>query len=477
MVELHGGSIRVDSEVGKGSTFAFTIPASEGKPESTALDSDLAQVRDIETVETAVTQIETDSKDSDINVLVVDDEPVNRQVLVNHLSFVNYRVTQAFNGEEALKAIDSADTFDLVLLDIMMPKMSGYEVCQKIRETYLPGELPVIMVTAKNQVTDLVEGFSCGANDYIAKPFSKDELLMRMKTQLNLSKINTAYGRFVPHEFLRFLGKESIIDVKLGDNVEMEMTIFVSDIRQFTTLSEKMTPEENFQFINDYLEKVSPIVRDHHGFVDRYSGDAIMALFPQEAEDALRAAIATLKLLTALNTERKKKKEAPIQIGIGLHTGSLMLGIVGELERAQGDIFSDAVNLANRIEGLSKLYGVSIVVSEQTLTRLKDAEQYHRRFLGKVQVKGKDESVSVFEIYNGDPEQTIEFKLKTKVDFEQGLVYYFDRKFAEASVCFKNVLEANADDKTAKLYLERSAQLMVQSVPDHWEGVEAMDHK
>ena len=202
-----------------------------------------------------------------------------------------------------------------------------------------------------------------------------------------------------------------------------------------------------------------------------------MALFPQEAEDALRAAIATLKLLTALNTERKEKQEPPIQIGIGLHTGSLMLGIVGELERAQGDIFSDAVNLANRIEGLSKLYGVSIVVSEQTLSRLKDAEQYQRRFLGKVQVKGKEDSVSVFEIYDGDPEQTIEFKLETKVDFEQGLVYYFDRKFAEASVCFKNVLEANADDKTAKLYLERSAQFMVQSVPDDWEGVEAVDHK
>ena len=130
-----------------------------------------------------------------------------------------------------------------------------------------------------------------------------------MKTQLNLSKINTAYGRFVPQEFLRYLNRDSIIDVKLGDNVEMEMTIFVSDIRSFTTLSEKMTPEENFAFINDYLAKASPIIRQHGGLVDRYSGDAIMALFPQQAEDALKSAIATLKLLAAQNAVRQKRKE------------------------------------------------------------------------------------------------------------------------------------------------------------------------
>ncbi len=157
--------------------------------------------------------------------------------------------------------------------------------------------------------------------------------------------------------------------------------------------------------------------------------------------------------------------------------GFMWFGIVGEKQRAQGDIFSDAVNLANRIEGLSKLYGVSIVISEQTLSRLKDAEQYQRRFLGKVQVKGKEDSVSVFEIYDGDSEQVIEQKLKTKSDFEEGLSLYFDKKFAEAATPFNKVLEVNPGDKTAKLYLERSAQFMVQGVPDDWEGVEAVETK
>ncbi|MFQ5753598.1 MAG: adenylate/guanylate cyclase domain-containing protein, partial [bacterium] len=161
----------------------------------------------------------------------------------------------------------------------------------------------------------------------------------------------------------------------------------------------------------------------------------------------------------------------------GLHTGSVMLGIVGEKERTQGDIFSDAVNLTNRIEGLSKLYGVSIVISEQTLSCLPDANDYHQRFLGKVQVKGKKESVSVFEIYDGATEQAIELKLKTKADFEDGLHRYFAKDFTNASVCFKKVLDVNPDDKTAKLYLERSAQFMVQGVAEAWEGIETMASK
>lgn len=103
---------------------------------------------------------------------------------------INYGVTQALNGRDALRLIETGNKFDLVLLDIMMPRMSGYEVSRKIREKYLPSELPVIMLTAKNQVSDLVEGFSCGANDYLAKPLSKNELLARIKTHLNLLKID-----------------------------------------------------------------------------------------------------------------------------------------------------------------------------------------------------------------------------------------------------------------------------------------------
>ena len=222
----------------------------------------------------------------------------------------------------------------------------------------------------------------------------------------------------------------------------------------------------------------------------RYTEYAIMALFPQNAEDAVQAAIATLQRLrqngvvgtwlrpVSTETERSGAGHAAsLQIGVGLHTGNLMLGIVGEKERMQGDIFSDAVNLTSRIEGLSKLYGVSIVVSENTLSLMPHRDSYHTRFLGKIQVVGKREFVPLFEIYDGDPAEIIELKLKTKADFEEGLHLYFAKEFAEAAPRFKNVLKTNSDDKTAKLYLERSAQFMVQGVPEEWEGVEAVESK
>jgi two-component system sensor histidine kinase ChiS len=267
------------------------------------------------------------------------------------------------------------------------------------------------------------------------------------------------------------------VDVRLGDHVQMEMTIFFSDIRSFTTMSEKMSPKQNFEFINSYLERVSPLIRNHNGFIDRYLGDGVLALFPRQADDALQSAIATQKQLAVYNAQRQKDGQPPLQVGIGLHSGSLMLGIVGEKERMQGDIFSDAVNLASRLEGLSKLYGVSIVASEQTLSRVPDRKKYHTRFLGKVQVKGKKEPVSVFEIYDGDLGQILELKLSTKADFEEGVQRYFAKEFAEAAVCFKKVLRLNDTDKTAKLYLERSAQFMVHGVPENWEGIEALENK
>ena len=394
-------------------------------------------------------------------ILIVDDEPVNIQVIINHLSQLNYSISIAANGMEALKMIEEGFHPNLILLDVMMPKMTGYEVTQKLRQNFPASELPILMLTAKNQVSDLVEGLSVGANDYLSKPISKHELLARLKTHLKLAQINQAYGRFVPHKFIDLLNKESIIDVQLGDNVAKEMSVLFADIRDFTTLSEQMTPEDNFKFINAYLSPMEPAIIENHGFVDKYIGDAIMALFATSADEAITAGISMLNRLAEYNQRRITKNRPPIKIGIGINTGQLMLGTVGGQSRMDGTVISDAVNLASRLEGLTKSYQVSLLISHHTFFQLSDANKYAIRMIDQVQVKGKSEQVTIFEVFDTDPPVLKSGKLATQTLFEKALIHYSQQNFMEAAGLLTECLNHNPEDTVAQIYLKRCEQQII----------------
>ena len=485
LVELQGGNMWVESVEGKGSTFHFSLPVSAEKSIELAsspalrpapLSKALADPLPVGKPKNNIAIKE--GMDSDpVNILIVDDEPINQQVLKNHLSEGPYQIIQAYNGDEALEALEKNKDIDLVLLDIMMPRMSGYEVCQRIRERYLPSELPVIMITAKNQVSDLVEGLTYGANDYLAKPFSKDEFLARIKTHINLMRINLAYGHFVPHEFLQNLGRDSIVDVRRGDQTAKEVTIMFADIRSYTTMAENMTPEENFSFLNSYLGRIGPIITKHHGFVNQYYGDGLMALFMKSYDDGIAAALEMQQSINAYNEYRKEKGRIPIRVGIGLHSGPIIMGILGDHDRMDPNVVSDAVNTASRMEGLTKFYGVNVLVSEATLAGLPDPFQFKYRFLGKVQVKGKRLAIGVYEFFGGDPEALQQKKIETREQFEAGMRAYYAQDFEEAIKAFDGVLAVNRDDKPAQRYRRKSEEFLLVALPENWDGVEQMETK
>lgn len=230
LVALHGGTITVNSVPNKGSIFAFTLPLSDVKTDINDLDfettakihafseeevvqaNEFSMPMDGDALAVVPEEPDTDAEKS--RILIVDDEPINRQVLINYLGPLGYQLIEAGNGFDALKAVEEDGPFDLVLLDIMMPRMSGYEVCAQIRQSLSVNELPIIFLTAKNQAEDLVEGFASGANDYLTKPITKSELLARVRTHLKLRHFHHSLELKVNERTRELRTKNSELDAK-----------------------------------------------------------------------------------------------------------------------------------------------------------------------------------------------------------------------------------------------------------------------
>ena len=300
------------------------------------------------------------------------------------------------------------------------------------------------------------------------KAFSDVELL-----SIQLKNTNSSLSRFVPEEFLQLLNKNSIVDINLGEQIEKKMTILFSDIRSFTNLSETMSAMENFNFINSYLKRMNPIIKSHNGFIDKYIGDCIMALFPKKPEDALNTAIEMQKEIRIYNYHRSKSNYKPIDVGIGIHTGYLMLGTIGGEERMEGTVISDAVNVASRVEELTKRYKASILISKNSLEDIENLDKYQFRILDRVKVKGKTTTITIYEILDGYTEEKIEKLLSTKSVFELGVNLYINLEIEDAFEIFKEVYKKNEDDFACQLYIKRCEQIERFGIRQNWDEVQS----
>jgi class 3 adenylate cyclase len=233
---------------------------------------------------------------------------------------------------------------------------------------------------------------------------------------LALSETNYSLQKFVPTEFLKELGLNNVTEAELGKAKSKVMTVLFSDLRGFTSISEQLTPEETFQFLNHYLSKLGPKIREFNGFIDKYIGDAIMALYTGSSADALDSA---LSMLREIRTLQKSETYPNVTLGIGIHKGSVIMGTIGEEKRFEATVISDAVNLTSRIESFTKSLGVDLLVSSISYLELREDQRKYTRWVGSFNVKGKQQDIHLYEVYTLDKEETRELKFRNKDSIHQ----------------------------------------------------------
>lgn len=292
-----------------------------------------------------------------------------------------------------------------------------------------------------------------------------------------LVTLTDSYSRFVPFQFLELLNRDSIEEIGAGDSTALDMSVLFADIRGFTTMSEQMGPSDAFAMLNEFLSVVEPVIEGEQGFVNQYHGDGIMALFPGEADAALRCASAMLKEADALNTRRRSRNVVEIRFGLGINSGPLMLGAIGGGQRLDSSVVGDTANLASRTENLTKLYGALIVFTEHTKDRLKNAGAFSIRELDHLVVAGREGATTVCELMDADPPDVKSQKQETLAQFERGLEHYRTGEFSPALKRFEACVALAPKDMAAALYVQRCRDLIETPPQTEWQGLTVLDRK
>jgi len=360
-------------------------------------------------------------------ILGVDDTEANLKLLENILVPRGYTVVSAAGGKDAWLKLNS-QVIDLVLLDILMPEMDGFEVCRQIKADPQLRHIPVILITALTAKADRLRGIEAGADEFLSKPFDQTEALARIKILLKVKELDDDRQRAEQalqksraeldrqREFMRdLLGhmvseevREALLlgQVQLGGDVKV-VTVLFTDIRQFTLFSESYGPQEVLGVLNDYFSIVNGAVREAGGMINKFGGDSAMAIFgapldlpPAEtARRALRAALSIRTRVTEFNAGRAQAGLEPFTIGIGINTGEVITGKVGAEDRFEYTVIGDTVNVAARVQSLTDQFTDSnILITEGTYDAFDEPEQLVIADYGAVPIKGKTKLVRVYGV-------------------------------------------------------------------------------
>jgi len=298
-----------------------------------------------------------------------------------------------------------------------------------------------------------------------------DAMADRLAEATRNAALSETFERFVPKEFLRLLRQPSIESIAVGQNVERRMSVLFSDIRGFTTMTEGMSPADSFEFINNHLDWMEPVIQRHGGFVDNYIGDAVMALFTADegTDDVIAAAVEMFGALDSYNAVRATEGLDPVEVGVGVHTGSLILGTIGSAERISATAIGDSVNAASRIEGATKKYGVRLLFSDETVALCGEPKP-STRVVDRVRLKGKVNATTLQEALDVLPAAAAAARRDRLDSWNGAWAAYEAGDFAAAGATFAEHAAADPTDVPAALLADRCQRFVVDP-PVDWDGV------
>lgn len=293
--------------------------------------------------------------------------------------------------------------------------------------------------------------------------------------KIDLEQTNEKYSYFFPIDYLKQFNKTFITELNYNDRTNKKITILSSDIRDFTPLSENMTPQETFNLLNSYMSKVGPIIRANNGFIEKYIGDAIISVFPESTQDSINSAIEMQKFLSEYNEGRMRAGYLPIKTGVGIHVDEAVIRVLGDNNRMSITIISDIVDFADKLEQLTKYFGTSIIISEDTIHNASESVYFNARLLGYYFPSLENNNKkAIYEIITDTFRHESIMKLNTKYLFEKGLQAFHKRSFADSVNYFQEILNENPQDKACRIYYKQSLYLQNRNLPDNWKGLEML---
>jgi class 3 adenylate cyclase len=327
-------------------------------------------------------------------------------------------------------------------------------------------------------------------NSLAAGVFTEDriEVIKLLAAQVSISIENAklyqdqlqlieAQRRFVPRQFLETLDRHDIAHVDLGEHVAKTMSVMFADLRGFTPLGESLEPRMVIELLNRFFARMEPPILQAGGFVDSFAGDEIKVLFDASADHAVRAGIGMWRALEELNRRSVSLGQPELRMGIGVSTGSVVLGTVGGPNRIQCSVVGDTVNLASRIEQLTKSYNARFLIGAHTFQSLTESHGFVIRKVDRVAVKGKNAAIDVYEVIDAETPERAAAKLSTRPLLDSAMKSYFEREFEAALDLFEKASADDPEDAVPKLFVERCARYLEAPPATNWQGFEKLTSK